>query len=303
VTLNENTPWMTVITCLLAVLFTVVGGVVTLVQPHTLTFELYLERTGQLALAVSALGVGRSLKKGLTRQSGAELPPSWIERAPISTITIGLMVLLAGVAGGILTIADPTRLNFADYLDKMNTFAFAVGIQGAGRAVRKGIENRGAAATESAPAMIGAGTGAAAAATDTATLSAFEAHPDHPSNGLDFGVALPEPVVAGVNGAGAAAGEDLSFLDPADVAASDDDLGADDEPPLAGEDDDELGGEAGLPSDAEEDAAPPPPGNDDELMPDDALALALADVYVLDHPAGQPSVIMPSQDKAKETVK
>ena len=286
-TLNENTPWMTVITCLLAVLFTVVGGVVTLVQPHTLTFELYLERTGQLALAVSALGVGRSLKKGLTRQSGAELPPSWIERAPISTITIGLMVLLAGVAGGILTIADPTRLNFADYLDKMNTFAFAVGIQGAGRAVRKGIENRGAAA----------------AATDTATLSAFEAHPDHPSNGLHFGVALPEPVLAGVNGAGATAGEDLSFLDPSDVAASDDDLGADDEPPSAGEDDDELGGEEGLPSDAEEDAAPPPPGNDEELMPDDAIALALADVYVLDHPKGQPSVIMPSQDKAKETVK
>jgi hypothetical protein len=274
VTLNENTPWMTIITCLLAVLFTVVGGVVTLVQPHTLTFELYLERTGQLALAVSALGVGRSLKKGLTRQSGAELPPSWIERAPISTITIGLMVLVAGVAGGILTIADPTRLNFADYLDKMNTFAFAVGIQGAGRAVRKGIENRGAAPT------------------DTATLSAFEAHPDHPSNGLDFGVALPEPALAGIIGAGAAAAEDLSFLDPADVAASDDDLGADAEPPSDGDE--------GLPSDAEEDAAPPPAG-DDEFVPDDAVALT--DVYVLDHPEGQPSVIMPSQDKTTEKVK
>src|SRR3954449_7292851 len=105
--MNENAPWMTIITCMLAILFTVVGGIVTFVQPQTLSFDQYLERTGQLALAVAALGVGRSVKKGLAREAGAQLAPSWLERAPVATITIGVMVLIAAVAGGIVTIADP----------------------------------------------------------------------------------------------------------------------------------------------------------------------------------------------------
>src|SRR3954451_11675317 len=193
-TLNENTPWMTIIICLLAVLFTIVGGVVTLVQPQTLSFDEYLERTGQLALAVAALGVGRSLKKGLAREAGAQLAPSWLERAPVSTITIRTMVRIAAVAGGIVTIADPARLDFADYLDKMNTFAFAVGLQGAGRAVRKGIEKRGEGLEQRAEAATDAPSG-------------FEDHPDHPANAAVLGdVAAPVP------------DDELTFVDPADVA-------------------------------------------------------------------------------------
>ncbi|HMJ32970.1 MAG TPA: hypothetical protein VK501_03550 [Baekduia sp.] len=270
-TLNENTSWMTIITCLLAILFTVVGGVVTLVHVESLTFDDYLQRTGELALAVAALGVGRSVKKGLIRRADEPLGSSWLERWPISTFTIGIMVLIAAIAGGVMTIADPARLGFSEYLDKLNVFAFAVGLQGAGRAVRKGLEKSGPAASATAPSAP-APTG-------------FEAHPDHPANGADLGVALPEPDAPGPG-----------FVDPADEAALDDDLGAEQEPAPAGAattaaadlEADDAGDDPDLPTDEEEDANPPPP--EDEHT-------AIGDTYVLDDgELHEPGVLMPSQD-------
>src|ERR1700761_3796934 len=129
---DENSPWMTFFACVLAVLFTIVGGIVALVHTESLSFEDYLDDTGKVAVAVAALGVGRSLKKGLTRGAGAEVGGGWLNRWPVTTFTVGAMVLIAGVTGGVLTIADPALLTFDQYLHQMTTFAAAVGIQGAG---------------------------------------------------------------------------------------------------------------------------------------------------------------------------
>jgi hypothetical protein len=238
-TVDQNSPWMTVFACLLAVLFTLVGGIVALVHTQTLPFADYLDRTGKAAVAIAALGVGRSLKKGLAGGAGVAVPGGWINRAPVATFTVGAMVLIAGVTGGVLTIADPSLLSFDAYLDQMTTFAFAVGLQGAGRAVKQGIAVRGQAA--------GGGAGAA------------NPLADHP----DFAAAAAAAAVPALAPAGGLAPE----LDPADVASEDDDMGADAEPTDA-EDLDETG----LPTDEEEAAHPPPPDPDD-LLPADAYAL------------------------------
>jgi hypothetical protein len=262
---DENSPWMTFFACVLAVLFTIVGGVVALVHAESLSFEDYLDDTGKAAVAVAALGVGRSLKKGLTRGAGAEVRGSWLNRAPVTTFAVGGMVLVAGVTGGILTIVDPTLLTFDQYLDQMTTFAFAVGIQGAGRAVRKGIEAKG----EAEGGASGASAGAVAV---VAPVGDIAEHPDYP------GAAGLEPVLP-------AAGPEPDFVDPEDMVSVDDDLGAAEEPTAAVPD--ELD-ESGLPTDEEEAAHPPP--DDDDLMPSDA--------YALDAPgAPGPSAVMPSQEE------
>lgn len=258
---DENSPWMTFFACVLAVLFTIVGGVVALVHTESLSFEDYLDDTGKAAVAVAALGVGRSLKKGLARGAGAEVGGSWLNRAPVTTFAVGAMVLVASVTGGILTIVDPTLLSFDQYLDQMTTFAFAVGIQGAGRAVRKGIEAKGEAESGSA-----GGAAAAAGAGD------ITQHPDF------AGAAGLAPIMPST-------GPEPDFVDPADMAASDEDLGAAEEPAdLAPDDLDE----SGLPTDEEEAAHPPP--DDDDLLP--------SDTYALDVPgASGPSAVMPSQEE------
>jgi hypothetical protein len=259
---NENSPWMTFFACALAVLFTIVGGIVALVHTESLSFEDYLDNTGKAAVAVAALGVGRSLKKGLARSAGEEVGGSALNRWPVTTFTVGAMVLIAGLTGGVLTIADPDLLTFEQYLDQMTTFAFAVGIQGAGRAVRKGIEVKGAA---EAPAP--------------AAAPSLHDHPDFP------GAAGTGPVFVST-------GPEPDFVDPEDRGSEDDDLGADEEPPPPGPDDD-LGGadEAGLPTDEEEMAHPPPDEHD--LVP--------ADVYALDSPetSSGPSAYMPSQEEGR----
>jgi hypothetical protein len=265
-TLNENSPWMTFFACVLAVLFTLVGGIVALVHTQSLPFKDYLDSTGKAAVAVAALGVGRSLKKGLTRGAGEEVGGSALNRWPVTTFTVGAMVLIAGLTGGVLTIVNPDLLTFQQYLDQMTTFAFAVGIQGAGRAVRKGIEAKGTAET--------------AAAAPTPALQ------DHP----DFaGAAGTGPVFVST-------GPEPDFVDPEDRESEDDDLGADEEPgPAAHADDLEDAGadedEAGLPTDEEEMAHPPP--DDADLLP--------ADVYALDSPetSSGPSAYMPSQDEGR----
>jgi hypothetical protein len=236
---DENSPWMTFFACVLAVLFTIVGGIVALVHTESLSFEDYLDDTGKAAVAVAALGVGRSLKKGLARGAGAEVGGSWLNRAPVTTFAVGAMVLVAGVTGGVLTIVDPVLLSFDNYLDQMTTFAFAVGIQGAGRAVRKGIEAKSAAE---------AGAGAAAAGAP----GSLAEHPDFP------GAAGLEPIVPST-------GPEPDFVDPQDMASVDDDLGADAEPVDLDLD------ESGLPTDEEEEAHPPP--DDLDLTPSDAYAL------------------------------
>lgn len=263
--MSADTPWMTIVMCLLAVLFTVVGGIVAIANPDTLSFEQYLERMGQLALAVSALGFGRSLKKGLAGAPTPGVTPSLNER-PIMTITVGVIVLVAGGVGGAITIADPATLDFNAYLDKMTTFAYAIGIQGFGRAVRKGLQQR------------------------EDDGSALEAHPDHPANPVDLGVATVD-------------GDEESFIDPEDLA--DELLGADDDPdsPVTALLEPEANGngadldleldagvfEDGLPSDADEDLAPPPDVDED-------LATAIADFDVLEI-EDEPNVLMPSQEE------
>lgn len=270
---NENSPWMTFFACVLAVLFTIVGGIVALVHTESLSFDDYLDNTGKAAVAVAALGVGRSLKKGLARGAGEEVGGSALNRWPVTTFTVGAMVLIAGVTGGVLTIADPDLLTFDQYLDQMTTFAFAVGIQGAGRAVRKGIEVKGAA-------ELAAGTAGAAAAPAPGGAPALQDHPDF------AGAAGTGPVFVST-------GPEPDFVDPEDKLSEDDDLGADEEPPPPGPDDDDVGGldEAGLPTDEEEMAHPPP--DEGDLVP--------ADVYALDsaETSSGPSAYMPSQDEAR----
>lgn len=276
--LDENSPWMTFFACVLAVLFTIVGGIVALVHTESLSFEDYLDDTGKAAVAVAALGVGRSLKKGLTRGAGAEVGGSWLNRAPVTTFAVGAMVLVAGVTGGILTIADPALLSFDNYLDQMTTFAFAVGIQGAGRAVRKGIEAKGEADSAAAAG------GAAAAAAAAPAAGDITQHPDYP------GAAGLGPIVPST-------GPEPDFVDPADAMSEDEDLGADAEPVVAVAvvadsgyadiDAAELD-ESGLPTDEEEEAHPPP----------DDLDLTPSDAYALDSPGAQgPSAVMPSQEE------
>jgi hypothetical protein len=294
-TFDENSPWMTVFACVLAVLYTIVGGVVALVHTETLSFSDYLDKTGKVAVAVAALGVGRSLKKGLTRGAGVEVGGGWLNRAPVTTFTVGAMVLVAGLTGGVLTIADPALLSFDQYLDQMTTFAAAVGIQGAARAVRQGIEAKGAA--EGAGGAPAAGAAAAGAAGPGAAGPGAGAGPDvgglsqHP----DFaGAAGLAPIVPST-------GPEPDFVDPEDVASVDDDLGAAEEPApastvatvsdtgyadISGEDLDE----SDLPTDEEEEAHPPP--DDLDLLP--------ADAYALDAPgAGGPSAVMPSQEDGR----
>lgn len=262
---NENSPWMTLFACVLAVLYTLVGGVVALVHTETLSFEDYLDKTGKVAVAVAALGVGRSLKKGLTRGAGATVEGGPLNRWPVTTFTVGAMVLIAGVTGGVLTIADPALLSFDQYLDQMTTFAAAVGIQGAGRAVRQGIEAKGSA--EAAPA-----------AGDLAQ------HPDF------AGAAGLAPVIPST-------GPEPDFVAPEDAASADEELGAEQEPGAAGVgaepelppdvDPSDLD-ESGLPTDEEEAAHPPP--EDEDLTPSDA--------YALDTPGAEgPSAVMPSQEE------
>ncbi|HEX5923927.1 MAG TPA: hypothetical protein VFY45_08850 [Baekduia sp.] len=301
-TLNENSPWMTLFACMLAVLFTIVGGIVAIVHVQSLTFEEYLDDTGKAAVAIATLGVGRSLKKGLARGAGGDISGSWLERAPVSTITVGLMVLIAGVAGGILTIADPGKLDFHQYLDQMTTFAFAVGIQGAGRAVRKGIEVRGAAqgTNVSSAAAIAAGAAGALGAGGAQTGAVDGGAPDSGPGGANGAAAGIEnhPDYAGATGGMLApenlpAADDLSFVDPADLASLDDDLGADEEPTDEADDNDlstsDLD-ESDLPSDEEEEAHPPP---------DDLLGFDIPDAHELERTdvASEPNAVMPSQEE------
>jgi hypothetical protein len=260
--MNENFPWMTLQMCLLAVVFSVVGGIVSIVDPDQLPFETYLDRMGELALAVSALGVGRSLRKGLAGEgqggaAGLLVEKKSLNDRPLMTITLGTIVLVAAGTGGALVIAGSTDLKFDDYLDKMNLFAFAIGAQGAGRAVRKGLENRGGAAS----------------------LGEFAAHPDHPANALNLGIAQPAP----------AAGDtffNVPLPAPLGAVNPDEDLGAD-EDDLGDDVDEELGdgtAAAGdLPSDEEEFSSPPP----DDLEP-----IVITDEHLLDQP-GVPNVLMP----------
>jgi hypothetical protein len=269
---------MTILMGLLATLFAIVGGVIAISQPDTLSFDDYLDRMGELALAVAALGFGRSVRKGLAHHGEAANAPDAavpvqasrsLNDRPLMTITLGIIVLIAAVVGGVVTIADPATLDFGSYLDKMNEFAFAVGAQGAGRALRKGLEQH----------PNGGGGG----------MADFEALPDHPASPVDLGPAVPEVGITAYQGE-----EDLSFVDPADEAALDEDLGSDEEPggapeesyarPRVGtvEDAEVESGvlDAQLPSDEEEAAAPPPLPDEDALdEPDD------------------PTVRMPSQDE------
>lgn len=260
---------MTILMTVLAVLFAIVGGVITISEPDTLSFDDYMDRMGELALAVAALGFGRAVKAGVAGQTPAvaDQPPARtsLNDRPLMTITLGVLVLIVGVVGGVVTIADPATLDFSSYLDKMNEFAFAVAALGAGRALRKGLGQRSSGAIQTEDLV---------------------AHPDHPAVPVDLGPAVPEGVVE----------EDLSFIDPADEAALDEELGGEQEPvrtlppdadvPLefdivedAEVEDDLLEGE--LPSDDEESASPAP------LLEDEAL---------LDEP-DEPTVRMPSQDQ------
>jgi hypothetical protein len=303
-TLNENSPWMTLFACVLAVLFTIVGGIVAIVHMESLKFEEYLDDTGKAAVAVATLGVGRSLKKGLARGAGGDISGPWLERAPVSTITVGLMVFIAGVAGGILTIADPAKLDFHQYLDQMTTFAFAVGIQGAGRAVRKGIEVRGAAegTNVSSAAAIAAGAAGVLGASGTQPSAADDGAPGSGQDGANGAAAGIEshPDYAGAAGGMLApeslpVPDDLSFVDPADAASLDDELGADEEPADETDDDglpaDDLD-ESGLPTDEEEEAHPPP---------DDLLGFDIPDAHELERTdvASEPNAVMPSQEEQR----
>jgi hypothetical protein len=301
--LSDKTPWMTILMAVLVLLFAAVGGVVAIVNSESLSFQEYLDRLGKLALAVAGLGVGRSVRKGLTGQAPpAAAIPGLVPRVslndrPLMTITLGLLVVIAAGVGGAIVIADPETLDFDTYLDKMTTFAFAVGLQGAGRALRNGMQRRGVM-NPGAPGPVVAGE--------------YSAHPDHPANPTNLGVAAPEmtdplsggaaldaTLAGGVPGyAGTdAAIDELSFLDPADEAALDDDLGADDEPEAGladeaaedpeteGYDDDQL------PSDDEEEGAPP--------LTADELAESFppyADTDLLDEP-DEPNARMPSQEQ------
>jgi hypothetical protein len=111
-------------------------------------------------------------------------------------------------------------------------------------------------------------------------LSGFALHPDSPLNPATI---VPEPIPAAPD-----------FVDPADLASADDDLGAAEEPtadvPVSVASSDGDLDEDDLPTDAEEEAAPPPPDPSEQ-------AFALSDVYVLDQEeAVMPAVVQPSQD-------
>ena len=104
--LNENTPWMTIMMCLLAVLFAAVGGVVAIANPETLSFDTYLDRLGQAALAVAGQGAGRALRKGLESKPAAGMSPGAADFAahpdhPANDISLGVAMPepAAGVNG------------------------------------------------------------------------------------------------------------------------------------------------------------------------------------------------------------
>ena len=58
-----------------------------------------------------------------------------LEKSPVTVVLLALTVL-AAVAGGVVTVVEPDTLSFAEYLDRLEKFALALGILGVGRGIR-----------------------------------------------------------------------------------------------------------------------------------------------------------------------
>jgi hypothetical protein len=59
--LNDHLPWATILVGSIIVFVTVVGGVITIVQPSTLSFATYVNVLQKMVVGVGILGVGRGV--------------------------------------------------------------------------------------------------------------------------------------------------------------------------------------------------------------------------------------------------
>jgi hypothetical protein len=63
----------------------------------------------------------------------------WLDKNPM-TFMLYVVFLVVAIVGGVLVLLDSAgSMSFEDYLNKLTSFALAVGIFGAGRAVKNGI--------------------------------------------------------------------------------------------------------------------------------------------------------------------
>lgn len=67
--MDDTKSWMLATMCVIAVVIVAVGGVTTIVNPDTLTFEQYLDTLWKLAIAVAGFGGARAVKEGLQHKT------------------------------------------------------------------------------------------------------------------------------------------------------------------------------------------------------------------------------------------
>lgn len=60
-----------------------------------------------------------------------------MEHVPWATISAGLIVVIAAVAGGVVVIVGKSSLNFSDYVDALSKLAVGVGLVAVGRGINK----------------------------------------------------------------------------------------------------------------------------------------------------------------------
>jgi hypothetical protein len=62
---------------------------------------------------------------------------TYLQDNPVFAI-LGLLVAIAALVGGVVTIVNPDTLNFEDYLDDLGKFAVALGVYAVGKGVLHG---------------------------------------------------------------------------------------------------------------------------------------------------------------------
>lgn len=63
----------------------------------------------------------------------------WVNENPMTTLMYIVFVLVAVVGGALVLFDSAGTLSYEDYLDNLTKFALAIGILGAGKAIKKGL--------------------------------------------------------------------------------------------------------------------------------------------------------------------
>lgn len=77
----DDTPVTTYLTLLIALVVVLVGGVVCIIEPETLSFRDYVEALAVLGIGVGALGIGRGISAG-AKASQHPAAPVAVRRPP-----------------------------------------------------------------------------------------------------------------------------------------------------------------------------------------------------------------------------